>query len=188
MTWPPHIMIPATAALLLLPIESNRAQSSCPAAPPPNTTPFSDSLVSDLNGTFRLFVVTTSYPGSGPTIDSGWTLRIASVDSARRAEATQRRIGVFPRKQLQMEGRALPNNAGWQPQPAEVDSGILYMGCRDCVDASPLVFRPQWRSERGFGGTWRDYQTGIGRVVDREGKWAPDPAGHFCAVRVPNRE
>ena len=117
-------------------------------------------------------------------VDSGWTLTLNATDSARRVQATKRRIGLFPRKDLQLEGSATPGSGGVRSQPAEVDAGIIYLGCRDCNDASPAVLRVHAISDAGFWGTWRDYQTGIGYVVDRAGKRAPDPSGYFCAIRV----
>ena len=180
--------IPGIALAALLPAANGglAAQSSCPATPPPGATPFSDSLAGQLRGAFRLFVVTTTSPGSGPIVDSGWTLNLSAVDSARRAQSIQRRIGFLPRKHLLLEGHAETDSSGRQRQPAEMDDGILYIGCRDCNDASPTVLRVLGISEAGFWGSWRDYQTGIGYVVDREGKRAPDPAGHFCAIRIPD--
>jgi hypothetical protein len=131
-----------------------------------------------------MFVVTTNYPGSGPTVDSSWTLTLSAVDSVRRIQATERRVGLHARTHLEFEGRAVSASTGQRAQPAEIDSSVLYIGCRDCTDASPLVLRVRALSASGFWGSWRDYQTGIGYVVDGKGKRAPDPAGHFCAIRV----
>jgi hypothetical protein len=67
---------------------------------------------------------------------------------------------------------------------AQIDGSLLYLGCRDCMDASPMVLRIIEVDERGFFGSWRDYQTGIGRLFDeRTGEPLPDPAGYFCAWR-----
>jgi hypothetical protein len=66
---------------------------------------------------------------------------------------------------------------------AEWDAGTLYLGCRDCTDASPDRLHIDAVSDRGFWGTWVNDQSGIARLMDDEGKPAPNPAGYFCAVR-----
>ena len=143
-----------------------------------------DSQAALMTGTFRLVLVTTSYPGFGTPVDSGWTLTLNTPDSAQRAQARERTVGHSPRQHLQLLGSIA--TAGTPVQPAELENGVLYLGCRDCNDASPLTLRLAEVSVAGFRGTWRDYQTGIGRVFDSSGKPAPDPAGYFCAVRTPN--
>src|SRR5687767_5525067 len=184
MTWIHAFAIPALLSLLRAPATPQGAQASCPTVPAPSGTPFADSLAGELRGTFRLTMVTTTYPGTGPIIDSSLILTLGEVDSARRAQATERRMGFVPRKRLLLEGSVVSNSGDARAQPAEIDDGILYLGCRDCMDASPAVLQVQVISEAGFWGSWRDYQTGIGYVVDREGRRAPDPAGPFCAIRV----
>jgi hypothetical protein len=68
-------------------------------------------------------------------------------------------------------------------QPAEVDDGVLYLGCRDCADASPDVLQVRRVSAAGFWGPWRNFQSGIGIAVDASGARLPDPVGLFCAIR-----
>jgi hypothetical protein len=67
---------------------------------------------------------------------------------------------------------------------AEVDRSTLYIGCRDCTDSSPTHYRIRGVTPGGFWGTWADYQTGIGVLVDSSGKRLPNPEGYYCARRI----
>jgi hypothetical protein len=75
-------------------------------------------------------------------------------------------------------------SAQYPAERAEWDAGTLYLGCRDCLDASPDHLRIESIVSTGFVGTWVNNQTGIARVVDDKGKTLPNPAGYLCAVRV----
>jgi len=101
-----------------------------------------------------------------------------------RKEALLEGIGRMPR-QLALVGE-YHFSPEYRPMPVESDrdSGILYVGCRACLDASPWHLYIAAVSDGGFWGLWRDYQTGIGRAFDEAGHPLPDPAGLFCAKRV----
>jgi hypothetical protein len=58
----------------------------------------------------------------------------------------------------------------------------LYLGCRICLDASPLRFTIERIGPTGFWGRWEDPQTGIDRAYDTAGRKLPNPAGVYCAV------
>ena len=139
---------------------------------------------SQLAGTFRLAQIWTEAAAARRSDSVSYsTLQLAIVDSARRAGALVRSLGHQPRRDLQLIG-TVRARVGHRAEPAEVDAGILYLGCRDCTDASPEVLVISVTTEEGFTGTWRDYQTGIGHLIDtRTGQLSADPGGYFCAWR-----
>jgi hypothetical protein len=137
-----------------------------------------------LVGVFRLVLVLTSARQTrGVYTTSLSTLDLSLADSARRAESRLRGLGHAPRRELRLVG--VQRDSGNERDAAvEVDGPLLYVGCRDCLDASPTVLRIVRADDRGFFGTWHNYQMGIGRLFDeRTGKPSPDPAGYFCAWR-----
>jgi len=71
-----------------------------------------------------------------------------------------------------------------RPDPADVEDGVLYLGCRQCTDASPLQLHLIAETPAWLWGLWEDKQTGIGRLIDASRNWAPNPAGYFCAQRL----
>jgi len=138
-----------------------------------------------LVGRFRLVMVMTSHPGKSK---KWWITRseltLALADSTRKAESRTRRLGYMRRADLQLVGQWDWSKGKHPPELAELDGRILFLGCRDCNDASPDVLRITSVSRRGFSGSWRNYQTGIGVAVDAKTKrTVPDPAGFFCAIR-----
>ena len=161
----------------------NAVGPECPAV-----TPRADSIrfvqSAALVGVFRLVLVLASTPrAQGEYSASLSTLDLTLADSAQRAESRLRSIGHAPRRELRLVG-AQRNSANERETAVEVDGPLLYVGCRDCMDASPTVLRIVSADDRGFFGTWHDYQTGIGRLFDEcTGKPSPDPAGYFCAWR-----
>jgi len=52
-----------------------------------------------------------------------------------------------------------------------VDDAVLYLGCRDCTDASPNVLEITRVSGAGSWGSWRNFQT-----------WYRCPFGHSGSV------
>jgi hypothetical protein len=157
------------------------------AGPPAASVPFEPSTWISLAGTFRLTTVQTSQGGS-PFV---WreSLILQPADSAIRFAP---RMPMNPRSERgdrPLIGTARSDTPTDPPTPAEYEAGRLYLGCRSfqCTDASPLAYHIEWWTSDRFGGTWRDYQTGIGRVFADHGQALPDPAGHFCAARIPIR-
>ena len=130
-------------------------------------------------GSFHVTFVTTSYespPGR-------YEVDLFAVDSATRMRAMVPRFGRRARRDVRLIGATYANRQT-APDAAEWDDGILYLGCRDFLDGSPDKLTIGAVSESGFWGWWVNEQSGIARVVDRNGNWAPDPAGYFCARRV----
>lgn len=140
-------------------------------------------IVATMPGEYRLVQVTTSYDTRAyPRNESRLTLRLP--DSTERRDAAVRKLGHSPRFNLQLLGTWRPRGDSGRAYAAEVDGGVLFLGCRDCLDASPDVLVIRELSGVGFRGSWRDYQTGMARVVDQRGRLLPDPAGYFCAYRI----
>lgn len=94
-----------------------------------------------------------------------------------------RGLGHQPRRDLRLLGEWRWNSK-YPAEKAEWDAGTLYLGCRDCLDASPDYLRIEAVTATGFWGTWINHQSGIAHVVDDKGKPLPDPAGYFCAARL----
>lgn len=158
----------------------------CPG-PPAMALDFEPDDWAALAGTFRLTTVLTSQGGT-PQV---WreTLTMQRTDSATRYA---RRSSINPRSERgdrPLIGTSGTETPGDRPAPTEYEAGRIYIGCRlfQCTDASPLVYHLEWQTPDRFGGSWRDYQTGIGRVVGSHGQPLPDPAGHFCGARLPPR-
>ncbi|MCA2992954.1 hypothetical protein [Gemmatimonas sp.] len=109
-------------------------------------------------------------------------LRLRLADSAEQAAARAKRLGNPPRN-LEMIGTRDMMVYGYIDQ-AELDGALLYVGCRACHDASPDILALYLVSEAGFAGTWVNPQSGIVRVIRKDGSIGPNPAGHFCASRM----
>lgn len=138
-----------------------------------------------LAGTFRVAEVLTSFgTDSAERQVSRLELTLSLADSTTVADARVRRFGHFPRAALQLTG-SVRGPTIEHTDRAEVDGLTLYLGCRDCLDASPDVLTITHVSPQGFWGHWEHRQTGIARAEDaRTGEWLPNPAGFFCAQRV----
>lgn len=165
-------------------VRTNSLPDECPG-PNNQWTRFGDQWRS-LLGTYRLITVTTSL-GGPPFIERG-TLKLMLADSATRF---YRRAPMNPHSALgdrPVVGTFTPEPPlpGGKSDSAEYENGRLYIGCRRCLDGDPLVYDIGWSGATGFGGMWRDYQSGIVRAIDDRGRPTPDPAGHFCAVRSSN--
>jgi hypothetical protein len=130
-------------------------------------------------GNFRLTLVRTS---SDPAVTRG-EVHLLAVDSAMRARAQEKRIGHWPRRDFRLRGAAFWKG-GKTGESAEWDNGTLFLGCRDCIDGSPDKLRIAAVTENGFWGSWVNDQSGFARLLDRNGGFASNPAGHFCARRI----
>lgn len=69
-----------------------------------------------------------------------------------------------------------------QQNPAETQ--LISGFCANCADAMFVYHRILLIRSNGFSGRWHDPQTGIGKLIDKNGKALPDPDGYFCAVRI----
>jgi hypothetical protein len=161
------------------------APADCPPDPLADAARASAAHVPLLAGSFRVVEVLTSF-GTDSTELHAWRLglTLALADSATVADSRVRRFGHFPRAALQLTG-----SVRWpgieRSDTAEVDGLTLYLGCRDCLDASPDILTITHAGSQGFWGQWANRQSGVGRAADpRTGEWLPNPAGYFCAWRV----
>lgn len=158
-----------------------RASSVCaPVSQEPGVAHASEILASQLIGDFRLSSINTA--GGTAQVLGSQRLHLVRPDSATIARSRVRGLGHYPRAALQLVGHASIKGFAQQDK-AEFDAGILYIGCRDCMDASPTIHRILEVSAGGFRGTWQDNMTGIAVMVDQMGRRLPNPQGYFCAER-----
>ena len=155
------------------------ATAGCSENPPSDATPLTSEQVSSLAGKFRVTQITTSF-ASEPAVSE---LELLVADSVTRARASERRLGHSPRRDLRLTG-TWRWNRDQRAEPAEWDGDTLFLGCRDCLDGSPERLRVRAIAPAQLWGSWVDYQIGIVRVFDRNGKELPNPAGYFCATRI----
>ena len=161
----------------------NTQPSGTECMPSTQTQPATLSMreLAQMEGEFRLVQIDRSARDTAPSVRRS-TLQLTVADSQQRVSARERRLGNRPRE-LQMVGRWIWSTSA-APEQAEVSGNRLYLGCRDCLDASPdQLFVREW-TERGFAGDWVNFQTGIGVAVDRRGRPRPVPGGEFCAIRA----
>lgn len=164
------------------------ARPSPPATPTacdwlrkPATRWFTPDQATRLVGRFRILSVDTA---------AGWSRRIdQTVISLRLPDSTERAAAGLPgprRTDLQLvDASKPPLMIGRTPiRDVELDAGVLHLGSRDAMDASPTMFRIDRVWAGGFAGRWHNDQTGIGRAIDSAGHWLPNPGGYYCAVRI----
>lgn len=147
-----------------------------------------DDSVPDLAGDYDLLSV---YASGGARISfSRMRLRLVRTDSAYRALASP--IAERPTwlagsvEWLDTITGAPLRGSDTTPvyrDTAQIEGSALYIGCRRCLDGSPVRYRILAVTAREFWGYWEDPQTGITRVADSTGRWLPNPAGHYCARR-----
>jgi len=147
--------------------------------PPANAEPYSVDRVPWMVGSFRLTLVRTSFDTTSWSAE----LNLVAIDSATRARAREQRLGHWPRRDFRLGGVRFWDRRR-SHESVELDDGILYLGCRDCNDGSPDKLRIRAVTENGFWGSWVNDQSGLARVLDRNGALAPNPAGYFCARRI----
>ena len=105
--------------------------ASCRSAPPSTALPFTADRVTMLVGEFRVTMVDRTRNGFNHTWD---TLSLRRADSVEHTAHLVRRIGFEVRRDLQLVDAYGPEpDIG--PYKAEFDAGVLYLGCRDCLDA-----------------------------------------------------
>jgi hypothetical protein len=171
------------------------AAIACAPATAPDARAYTPAEWPALGGRFALTEEWTSSPD--PYVTRG-ELTLAPVDSAEQRFRRRRVVGpragepYGPERFRPLRGEyvwrvepAPPDGRREWREPAEFEDDTLYTGYREGMDMSPTHLRVEGVSSRGFWGTWRNYQTGIGRLIDRDGRPAPDPAGRFCATRRP---
>ena len=148
-----------------------------------------DSLMT-LAGKYRFVTIATSPGMDGATATAELTLRPA--DTLQRYY--ERRITGYARG----GNRPLVGELAWRSADGQVtteavviqqnprDTQLISGWCRSlCLDGMQVYHSLMEVGPNRFSGFWHDPQTGIGRVVDKNGHELPDPAGYFCADRVP---
>lgn len=141
-----------------------------------------------LTGKYSFTTVATSPGLDRSPVRGELTLKVA--DTLERYY--ERRLNGFARA----GNRPLVGQLAWhypdgmvRTQPVVVqqnpgDTQLISGFCDNCHDAMLVYHRIVQLRANGFSGRWSDPQTGIGRVVDKNGRELPDPAGYFCAIRV----
>jgi hypothetical protein len=178
---------PRAAPTTPSPAPEPRPAAECSPSIPANAVPLARAGLTALVGRFAFIEVATSNSVRGPmqhVSQSSLTLELA--DSAQRAAAGMRSVGRERREDLQLLGRREKTAWGTSSEPAEVDRGVLWLGCRDCTHSYGTAFHIDGVSAAGFFGQWVARDAGFAVVVDvGTGKTQPlgDTYGYFCAWR-----
>ena len=180
--WLPLVLLVAGCAGLR--VGRGLPPPDCPPGWPRDAAVFDSTRLADLTGTFRLVQVFTSWPAdSGRLPATRHQLTLRPVTAAELVASRVSIIGHPGRRSLRRLGTSLRSDGAYRE--AELDGDTLYLGCHpgDCLDGQTSVLEVNASSAVGFWGTWTA-TTGLGRPFDpRTGKWLPDPAGYFCALR-----
>jgi hypothetical protein len=64
------------------------------------------------------------------------------------------------------------------------DTQLISGFCANCADAMFVYHKILRVRSNAFSGRWYDPQTGIGKLIDKNGKELPNPEGYFCAERI----
>ena len=154
----------------------------CPPSAPARAEPLRHADLECLAGRYDVTLVVLSY-GPGSPSRRGH-LELAPTDTLRRyyiqTIGGYKRYGMRP---LAGQFRAA-NDPLRRVEDAEVEDGVLYIGCRRCMDASPGELRLLATTPTVVWGLWYNPQSGLESVTDSLGKPLPNPAGHFCMRRV----
>jgi hypothetical protein len=157
-----------------------RPTDECTAPAGPPLASLDSASRSLLAGTFRLVQVGSPEGRKLPRISS---LQLHLADSSERANAGAKRLGNRSRN-LEMAGKRTILSSGTS-DPAELDGIVLYVGCRECSDASPEALTLFAVTETGFSGRWLNPYSGIEVVLRANSRNVLTSPGHFCATRVP---
>jgi hypothetical protein len=177
------VSIVALLAACSGPGHSSSAQpwpADCPPTAPRGSKPIEDSDVESLRGHYKVTLVSLS---QGPYSWTG-SLHLVPTDTLRRFYVQTLR-GYVKRGERPLAGEyrdggdSLP-----RVDEAEVEDGVLFLGCRRCMDGSPYRLRLLAQTSTIVWGLWEDPQSGIERVADSGGQALPNPAGYFCLTRV----
>lgn len=164
--------------------------SSCEREAPPGATVFDQATVTAIAGSYHLGLIDTT----GSAIRRiGYDIVLWPNDSLRRyqyvrqvgREAGERHLGGTARSQdtsdVHYRKWTGSDNPGWS---IAFIGRELRMGTIDAMDGWGTALEVRWVSPAGFGGQWTSH-SGIAMTVDSAGRRLPDPAGYFCARRVP---
>jgi hypothetical protein len=160
------------------------APLSCPPFAPEGATsyePFSAVTTPRLAGEYDLVSVVAS--DGSPRHSWSGVLRLVATDSAFRP------LGRASSENVPWLAGTLTTWVSDRPDSVlsrdtvQAENDRMYVGCRRCLDASPLEYRIIAVTAQEFWGYWIDAQTGIDRAFDPSGRRVPNPAGHYCARR-----
>jgi hypothetical protein len=138
----------------------------------------------DLEGLAGSYAVTFVMLSHGPTpLSWGGRLELTVTDTLQRYYVRTIR-GYVKRGFRPLAGRfRYAADTLDRREEAEVEDGVLYIGCRNCADASPNELRLLAQNPGLVWGLWENPQTGIDRVGRAPGDWLPNPAGYFFLRR-----
>lgn len=156
----------------------------CEYGPGRDAEPYDALRPESLVGRFQLVRIGTSWPEGAASLTDTAELELHLATPEEQEEALREGIGRMPRAVTHVGRYYRSRQYGPDLAETEGDSGLIYVGCRPCLDASPWLLYVAAVSADGFWGLWKDNQTGIGRVFDDGGRPLPDPAGYFCARRI----
>jgi hypothetical protein len=163
-------------------IQPGPVPEECPQALV-NARPFDPGYIEELAGTYEVRVVPTSY-GTTRAVTRA-ALLLAVPDTLRRyfpehfrgerALLGQRLAGLW---------RYAGADSSATREEVSFEAGVLYIGCRLCLDASPDQFQIEHVARTGFWGHWENPLIGLWVIVDSAGRELPKPSGFYCAIRV----
>ena len=177
----PHTPMTPTAGIV-----PSQYDTSCTAQRPANAVPFDTAQWPLLRGRFWLETIDTSMSDRYRWREE---LELHRPDSATRFYTGYRSGNRLDAAQgeILLQGRVYrgADTAVTLNTIAEVERTVLFIGCRNCADGSPTYYRIQGVTSDGFWGRWVNNQTGLAQRVDADFKRTPDPAGFYCARRIP---
>lgn len=168
--------------------KAQETSTACsPRAPEDAVAPTVESVLR-LEGHLRLFAMDTV---NMRVSWKGGDIQLRRPDSALVAEWRKRAAASDPRVRrdqppalvaVRHEGAAPWWNENTVVKGATLELGScpLYLAC---FDYNTIYFGIERLSRAGAWGRWKDYQMGIGRLIDERGRFLKDPAGYFCLLR-----
>jgi hypothetical protein len=154
--------------------------ADCPPAAPAGSGPVESEKVESLAGRYRVTFVSLSY---GPSYWRGH-LDLEPTDTLRRYYVQTIR-GYIKRGMRPLAGHFRSDGDSVRaPEDAEVEDGVLFLGCRYCMDGSPDRLRLVAQTPEKVWGIWENPETGFVQLTDSTGHAIPNPAGYFCLRRI----
>jgi hypothetical protein len=152
----------------------------CPPAAPAGSGPVESEKIESLAGRYQVTLVSLSY---GPSHWRG-RLDLEPTDTLRRYYVQTIR-GYIKRGVRPLAGHfRSEGDTTRAPEDAEVENGVLFLGCRNCMDGSPYQLRLVAQTPDEVWGLWENPETGFEQLTDSAGHLIPNPAGYFCLRRT----
>lgn len=142
-----------------------------------------------MKGSYLLTTIATSSGMDHSPEVTSLTLRPADTleryyeVSLRGHRRTGNRIMVGQNILRRDNGESATDSVVMQQNPGSTQ--MIFGFCSLCFDAQWVYYTITELRPNGFAGRWSDPQTGIGKLVDRNGRELPNPEGYFCADKVP---